>query len=206
MGIEVEELSPLPENVSLTSAVEEVLSRIPSHLTVNVKNIKVGNFEHLNKREMQAVYENSVIYVTNKQESVSDLVDDLVHEFAHSVEEIYGEEIYGDKTLQDEFLRKRKKMWNRLKSGGYEVDISFFLETSYNKDFDNFLYKEVGYDKIRMMLADIFFSPYAATSLKEYYANGFEAFFMKEEVRRLRDISPVLYKKIIILMDKENEF
>jgi Mlc titration factor MtfA (ptsG expression regulator) len=41
----------------------------------------------------------------------------------------------------------------------------------------------------------LFVSPYGATSLQEYFANGFEKYFL-ENPRAVRDISPVLYRKI----------
>ena len=59
-----------------------------------------------------------------------------------------------------------------------------------------FLYKKVGYDIMRATTADLFHSPYAATSLREYFANGFEAFFLKEELSRLKFSSPKLFMKI----------
>ena len=41
----------------------------------------------------------------------------------------------------------------------------------------------------------LFVSPYGATSIHEYFANGFENYFL-ENPDTVRDISPVLYKKI----------
>ena len=54
--------------------------------------------------------------------------------------------------------------------------------------------------------SNLFYSPYAATSLREYFANGFEAFFMKEDVARLKNVSPALYKKMLYLMELKNDF
>ena len=42
----------------------------------------------------------------------------------------------------------------------------------------------------------LFISPYAATSLREYFATGFTDFFMEPDHRLLKSISPILYKKI----------
>lgn len=203
-GINVEE-HEVPENISVKKVVEKALTRIPSHLTSYIKFIKVGPYKILKDRKIQALYKNNTIYATNIQTNSSDLLDDIIHEFAHSVEEYRNEDIYGDKTVEKEFLIKRKKMWSSLKSKGMEYNLSMFLNPNYDIDFDNFLHKEIGYDTIRILTSNIFYSPYAATSVREYFANGFEAFFMREEVQRLKNISPALYKKIIILMDKQNE-
>ena len=41
----------------------------------------------------------------------------------------------------------------------------------------------------------LFVSPYGATSIQEYFANGFEKYYL-DNPRRVRDISPILYRKI----------
>jgi hypothetical protein len=203
-GIHIEEFD-VPETVSVRGAVEKVLTRIPQHLSHFVKSIKVGSFSILKDREIQAMYSSGTIYATNNQKNNDDLLDDLIHEFAHSIEEGMFEDVYGDGSIEGEFLHKRKKMWSILKSRGLEFDLNMFLETSYSKEFDDLLHKKVGYDTMRVLFRDIVYSPYAATSMREYFANGFEAFFMREDVKRLKDLSPSLYKKIIILMDKKDE-
>ncbi len=184
-------------------AVTFALSKIPAHLLSNITSIHIGVFEILITREVQAVYEGGKIFLTNSHESVYDALDDIIHEVAHSVEEVYAKEIYEDNTIKREFLEKRKKMWQRLKDRGFEKELSFFIEMKYNKEFDKFLYKEVGYPVLRMITSDVFYSPYAATSLREYFANSFEAFFMREEVQRLKKISPAAFEKNVILLNME---
>jgi hypothetical protein len=49
---------------------------------------------------------------------------------------------------------------------------------------------------------EIFYSPYAATSLREYYANGFEAYFHKRDLAFLKNISPALYNIYTELAEK----
>ena len=124
------------------------------------------------------------------------MLDDIIHEVAHSVEEIYHDQIYSDNLIKKEFLKKRKKLWSILKQKGIEGDLSLFLNTEFTHEFDNFLYSKVGYDIMYLYITDLFYSPYGATSLREYFANGFEAFFMKQEVSRLKKVSPVLYSKL----------
>tara|TARA_Y100001937_G_C7131736_1_gene337843 strand:+ start:1687 stop:2355 length:669 start_codon:yes stop_codon:yes gene_type:complete len=204
LGIHVEEYD-VPENISVRKTVESALGRIPRHLTAYVKHIKVGPYSALRDRNIQAMYKDNTIYATNIQKNSDDLLDDIVHEFAHSIEDYRNNDIYGDGTVEREFLLKREKMWSKLKSRGLEYDLRPFLNSEYDEEFDNFLHGVIGYDTIRVMTRDIFYSPYASTSLREYFANGFEAFFMKEEVKRLKDISPTLYEKIVILMDNKDE-
>lgn len=205
-GVDVEIHEKVPSNINLNQVINTALQRIPDHLLSNLKSIKIGDFDVLRRREIQAMYKDSTVYVTNMQDDEDDLLDDIIHEIAHSIEETHYKEIYEDGLLEQEFINKRKAMWQTLKSRGLEFDLGPFLEPSYSKQFDDLLHNTIGYKTLRLVLQDIFYSPYASTSIREYFANGFEAFFMKEDIPRLKRLSPVLYKKIIILMDKRDEF
>ena len=149
------------------------------------------------------MYKDSSIFVSNEIKSNEDLLDDLIHEIAHSVEDQYDSFIYSDNKIEKEFIYKRKKLWMILKDEGMDVSLEDFLETKYNQNFDEQLYLEIGYPTLRMFSRNIFYSPYACTSLREYFANGFEAFFMKEDIPLLKRVSPVLYNRIIDLMKIE---
>ena len=68
------------------------------------------------------------------------------------------------------------------------------------KEFDNFLYKVVGYDKISLLTAGLFLSPYSITTVREYFATGFTEFYMHpNEHGFLQKVSPQLYKKLVLL-------
>ena len=202
-GIEILIKDELPKNISFKSVLEELVAIVPSSFLKNIDAIYVGQFEHLKKRNIQAVYMNSSIFVTNEQISNDDLLADLVHEVAHALEEQRGLEIYSDNQIEKEFLYKRKKLWNLLKDNGFSIDLKYFLETEYNLEFDEFLYSTVGYPLLTTLTVNLFFSPYAATSLREYFANGFEAFFYDEELSRLSSVSPKLFSKIESLLEEE---
>ena len=46
------------------------------------------------------------------------------------------------------------------------------------------------------MTVNLFCSPYGATSIREYFANGFEFYFVKNR-KLVKTVSPQLYKKLI---------
>jgi hypothetical protein len=70
--------------------------------------------------------------------------------------------------------------------------------------FGMFLYQKIGYDKLSEIMKGIFISPYAATSLREYFATGFTEFYLHpDEHGFLQKIAPELYKKLISLHDPE---
>ena len=91
-------------------------------------------------------------------------------------------------TLYQMHPEGKYQTWN----GTYDMRNRFHSE--YDKYFDQYLYKEVGYEKLVSLTMGLFASPYAATSLREYFANGFEAYFIGDR-KGLQNISPVLYNK-----------
>lgn len=203
-GIEVFIKDELTNKIDLKTCILSALRLVPNHLLTNLETIYFGKFEHLEKLDLEAMYMNSSIFMSNEIENEVDIIDDLVHEIAHSVEETYKEEIYFDGNLEKEFLVKRKLLWQKLKEKGFSVDLNLFLETEYNEELDKFLYKEIGYQTLSMFSSGLFYSPYGSTSLREYFANGFEAFFMKEDIPRLKKTSPILYKKVSNLSNLDN--
>ena len=187
------------------SAIEGALSEVPPHLLRNIDSIYIGDFDFLKKREMNAAYKDAAIFVSNDQDNNQDLADDIVHEVAHSVEEIYQDLIYSDGSIESEFLSKRREMYSILSSEGYEIGLEKFMEVEFDDEFDQYLYKEVGYPTLSMLTVNLFYSPYGSTSLREYFANGFEAFFHHRDTERIRNISPNLFDKFVKLVYADKE-
>ena len=94
-----------------------------------------------------------------------------------------------------EFLRKRKELKFELQSEGYWVNEYDFDNLKYDEDFDKFLYKRVGKNMLRLATSGMFIRPYAAVSLREYFATGFEAYYLGKR-DTLQKISPSLYDRI----------
>ena len=90
-----------------------------------------------------------------------------------------------------------------LEANGYKIPPSYFKNTEYDEDFDMYLYKKIGYGKLGDMLMGLFISPYAPTSLREYFATGFTEFYMDSDHNYLKKLSPALYDKILTLQDPE---
>jgi Mlc titration factor MtfA (ptsG expression regulator) len=132
------------------------------------------------------------------------MFDDLIHEVAHSLEEPHGYEIYGDKRLQNEFLKKRKQLHDILWAHGYKAPAAFFSDSEYNIEFDDFLFNKIGYDKLALLMQGLFITPYAATSLREYFATGFTEFYLDPNHTFLKSIGPALYQKLFKLQHKKS--
>ena len=193
---------PLPVEIDLGSVLKKVEKFVPSHLVYNLECIFVGQFDELEQREVQAVYLDGAIYVTNEQENEKDLFDDLLHETAHVVEELASAELYASGDLEREFLAKREKLFNILYQEGYNLEKKWYMDSEFSVKFDDFLYRDVGYERLAILAAGLFFTPYAATSLSEYFANGYEHFLMGR-ARELREVSPTLHNKLEQIISME---
>tara|TARA_R100000388_G_C7222030_1_gene149537 strand:- start:48 stop:749 length:702 start_codon:yes stop_codon:yes gene_type:complete len=191
------------------SNIKQVLGMVeksvPSHLVSNVDVVYVGDFQEFQEKRFNAAYEDGAIYVINVQDNAKDMADDIVHEIAHAVEEKFADIIYGDGRLQREFLGKRERLYQILKANNENAQEykNLFHGLDYDAKFDNYLVNQVGYKKLRSYIEGLFYSPYAATSVREYFARGFEAYFLFKEHKYLEKISPVLYNKVETLANTE---
>jgi len=186
---------PLPEDVDIDYVLSTIEKKIPEHLVYGIDMIYVGRFEEFEARDTNAAYKDGALYVTNEQSDEDDMIDDIVHEMSHACEETYHSLIYADDKIQNEFVGKRKRLYEILRVEEYKVNLEDFLNTEYSKDFDEFLYKEVGYDKLTFFTMGLFVSPYGATSYREYFANGFEHYFLTDP-QYVKVVSPAVYEKV----------
>ena len=195
---------PLPDNINIPYVLEKIEKRIPSHLTNNVDSIFVGEFDDFIERGTNAFFKDGAIYVSNMQDDNEDMIDDIVHEISHSVEKDFSMYIYANGNLEEEFLGKRRRLYSLLHANNVEElpEKTDFANPEYSLEFDEFLYQDIGYPILTNMTMGLFNSPYAITSLSEYYANGFEEYYLRDK-RHLKLVSPVLYN---ILEELENLF
>ena len=186
---------PLPDNINLEDVLSTIEERIPFHLRQEVDTIYVGDFEELRDRQVNALLKDGAIYTTNDQVDDDDMIDDIVHEIGHSVEEVYGYEIYADNKLVNEFRQKRVKLKQLLDAERIETGNHKFKTVEYTREFDNFLFHVVGYPTLETLCLGLFPDAYSPTSIREYFASGFEMFFLGDR-EYLKKVSPILYAKI----------
>ena len=196
---------PLPEHINLRAVLDKIEEMMPAAYFRYVDAVKIGTFPEMIDRELNAMYKDRVLYISNFQASEEDMYDDIIHEMAHAVEDHNRELIYGDQRLMVEFLGKRKRLYSILKSAGYDVILEEFLNVNYNEDFDMFLYQNIGYTKLNNLVMGLFPGAYSVTSLNEYFAVGFERFYMKEG-GKFAKMCPILMKKIDLLDELANEY
>ena len=191
----------LPYGFDLEYVLETIESLIPQAFFNNIDSIYVGNFKDFQNGDLpfNAKYKDNALYITNNQDSENDMMDDIVHEVAHAVEEQYEDQIYSDVTLQNEFKGKRRTLYHLLDQEGYEPSEERFDNVEYDKYFDHYLYNVVEYPTLSTLTTGLFYSPYSVTSLREYFANGFENYFLRDK-DYLKKTSPILYDKITDLV------
>jgi len=192
------------KDIDVERLINKIESKIPAHLLEEVEMIIFGWFEEFEERSLNAFYDGGTLYVSHIQDDEADMYDDLIHEISHSLEEPHGYFLYGDKKIEQEFLRKREYLHDILWKMGIKIPKAVFANTEYDKEFDMLLYQKIGYDKLSTVMAGIFVNPYAATSLREYFATGFTEFYIHPDTRDfLKKTSPALYQKLILLQNPE---
>ena len=186
---------PFERDIDLNYVKRKVETLTPEYFFDNVDSFFVGYVDEFFKdgREFNAMFKDGAIYLSPDQDNEADLLDDILHEVAHAVEKIHENKIYGDGRLEGEFVAKRKYLYYFI--GDKEYDLEAYANPEYDNDFDQHLYKNIGYDKLRAVSSELFYSPYAATALREYWANGFENYLLGVR-EKLKEISPVLFQKV----------
>ena len=196
-GIHVYFKEPPASDIDVESVIAKIESKIPVHLLEEIEMIIVGGFDEFEERDINAFYDSGTVYVSNLQDDNKDLYDDIVHEIAHSIESPHGYYLYGDEKIKKEFLAKRARLHDILWNMGFKAPKSFFREVEFNQEFDDFLYKKVGYDTLSQALQGLFINVYAATSLREYFATAFTEYYLDSNHNFLKSVSPAAYEKII---------
>jgi len=170
-------LNPLPNHIDLEASIAG-LKVLPSWLFDLIDGIYIGKAQFFDDKQVEATYVDGSIYVTSELEHVFDLANNILHELAHATEERYRNEIYSDGNIEEEFLRKRKQVYQLLNDFDINtMHFDFWANTEYNEKFDNHLMNELTYERIDAIADGILSYPYALTDIHEYFATAFEVWF-----------------------------
>lgn len=194
----------LPEDIDVQYVIDTVQELVPLHLRAGVETIMVGNFEELEERELDAFYKDGAVYLTNDQNNNEDMIDDIVHEMAHALEEERGYEIYvDDDDIETEFREKRKVLESLLNRAGFDTEEHDFDDIEFNQEFDEYLLNTIGYETLELIVVGLFPDAYSPTSIREYFATGFDKYFLGDR-DYLKKVSPALYRKIKELVEDDS--
>lgn len=203
-------IHPFLDHINVEEVINEVKKSIPYKMVQGLDVIYIGEFPDLDARKISAMFKDGAIYLSsfNDFPEVSEeiIIKDIVHEIAHMIEHSIGSVIYGDGRIENEYNGKKKRLFSLLRNSGVSFSGmgSLFFSDDRVDEFDDFLLNKLGYDKLSLMTAGLFLSPYSVTSIREYFANGFEE-FVRGEADYLKEINPVLFEKIKELFAKGEE-
>lgn len=194
------------QDINLTNKILPILKKLqklPKELFEDIDTILFGTFEELIERQVTSLYLEGAIYIDQSVDDPDVIFSSIVHEMAHSLEDKYSSEVYADKIFESEYLGKKQMMLSLLRSYDYEIPKEVeqtIADPSYSEIFDNFLYKNIGYMDLSKFTSGLFITPYAATSIQEYFANGVEHYFSKDTFA-LKKLCPRLYDTIETLLE-----
>jgi hypothetical protein len=192
-------INKFPSNIKINNILDSVKDIINKNYLNDLEAIYIGDFKDLNRRDIQSMLKDGAIWISsnNIKNVITEplVVENIIHEIAHLLEEKYQSQVYGDGKLEKEYNSKKNRLFHLLKNEGYDIDLDLFFSDDMLKEFDNFLYRIVGYDKISLLTAGLFISPYSITTVREYFATGMLDYLTDDE-SYVKEISPTLYSKI----------
>jgi hypothetical protein len=159
--------------------------------------------------EDKAHMKDQAIFINSKQcKSNKDFIKSLTHETSHNFYEIITRlDNFG--RLKEEFLRKKIKILERLKSNLKELQNSqefrqFYDEFEKNDVFEDFIKQNIGFDVLFAYSMPYYPTPYSILSIEEYLSVGFEVYYL-ENKKWLEQFCPVLYEVIVFIEKVLNE-
>jgi len=192
-------INKFPNNIKVNNILNSIKDIINKNYLEGLEAIYIGDFKDLNRRDIQSMLKDGAIWISsnNIKNVITEplVVENIVHEVGHLLEEKFQFQIYGDGRVENEYNSKKNRLFQLLKNDGYKVEINLFFSDDMLKELDYFLYKDVGYDKISLLSAGLFLSPYSITTIREYFATGLLDYLLGED-NHLKDVSPILYEKI----------
>ena len=78
----------LPSHIDFDLCLKKVAKLVPSYLLGGVDIIYVGQFDFLKDRNINALYSDGAVYITNEQDDNQDIIDDIIHEISHSLRSV----------------------------------------------------------------------------------------------------------------------
>ena len=193
-------------NFNLERVLEQIKKIVPENAFNGIKKIVITDMSKIGGGlPFNAYYINNVIFIDKEQDGTVDVLDDIVHEISHHLEKKYGDLIYGDKTLESEFITKRKFLYDILAANELLPPNLIRTTTKYEKKLDDYFYNKLG-AKLNNFINGLFINEYALTSLREYYGVGFEKYLMEyNNHATIKKQSPVLFEKLQKLIKALNE-
>lgn len=177
-GVTIKGLENSQDPFLFRKIIQDLKETLPSVCFRNLDYIVLGEFSYGKQKDYKAFYVDKKIYIDSSSKVNEELKSTITHEFAHHLENTIPELIYEDSELVNEFKDKRQTLQNKLRKTNKKPNLDFD-NIHYNQELDYYFYEELGYDFLSRFTYNLFSSPYSATSIREYFAIGFEIYFTK---------------------------
>lgn len=162
---------------------KSLFSKLPRYLFSNIKQIFIYPSNKLNSNNFEGYSVKESIFINcDNIKSNNDIIKILIHECFHTIESDIKQTLSEQyKKTCIEYLNKKKIVLDKIKNTNLYLNPNndYYSTIEYQKDFDFYLYKEIGYDNLYFKIFDIFPSAYSMTSVSEYIAVCFEVYFFE---------------------------
>jgi hypothetical protein len=164
---------------------KSLIKQLPLYLFSKLEKILVYPSSKLNNFDFMGYSKDRTIFINcDGISSNKDLIKVLIHECFHSIEDKIKSQ-FNQQYLKtcNEYLEKKKKVLDSISSINSfpNPELEYYNTTEYNKQFDFYLHKQIGYDNLYFKIFDIFPNAYSMTSVSEYIAVCFEIYFFENK-------------------------
>ena len=111
----------LNNSIDVEELITSIENTLPSSFKNLVNSIIILDDPMFSERKINALYHDKILYISNNQDDSNDILDDIVHEYSHALEEEYNEVIYSDNSIKNEFLMKRQILERTLRHQGLDM-------------------------------------------------------------------------------------
>lgn len=181
---------------NLPSSVKQIETRLPEKFFTGLEMIHVGQYPDLINSDRDSSYIDNQIFILSSL-GEDEFQSALIHELAHHVEGLFGNEIYGDESVLKEFIRKRLALFGKMSERVSGLQRELFANVNYSEQIEKMFFVDVGEEIMQNYVIGLFPNVYSAVSVREYFANGIENTTANQKSSNyIKVISPALYAAI----------
>ena len=81
----------LSNNIDIKNLINSIENALPYSFRKLINSIIILDDPTFSQRKINAFYYNSSLYISNNQDNENDILDDIVHEYSHALEEKFEE-------------------------------------------------------------------------------------------------------------------
>ena len=132
-------INKFPSNIDINDILSNLKKSINKNYINGLEAIYIGDFEDLNRRNIQSMFKDGAFWISsnNIKNFITEpiVVENIIHEIAHLLEENFPNLIYGDGRLEKEYNSKKERLYQILKNENYnKVNYPLFFDDDQLKE------------------------------------------------------------------------